>query len=198
MPNWCYNVLHVEGRQEDLEDFDEKFKGKPANFPPQLFTRDMTEEEVKEAYEKKQQSWEQLEPNYCFNALYPVPPEIEKVGHSCDKNAPESFNERLQGLFNPEVSWDGHSWCVAHWGTKWDIYSEEDVCAEKSEGRYSYRFDTAWSPPTHWLDKVASDFPHLRFVLAFTEEMAHYAGEIYAHGEDRNIVERDPELFDPE
>lgn len=41
------------------------------------------------------------------------------------------------------ASW--YSWSLANWGTKWNAYSYEVI--DEHEGRFEFRFDTAWSPP---------------------------------------------------
>lgn len=41
------------------------------------------------------------------------------------------------------ASW--YSWSISNWGTKWNAYSFEVI--DEDEGRFEFRFDTAWSPP---------------------------------------------------
>jgi len=73
---------------------------------------------------------------------------------------------------------DWYAWCVEHWGTKWDTYdttrlstvTHYDVAAQ------SYKFHTAWSPPTVWLETVAKMLPGLSFVLGYTDEFLGFAG----------------------
>lgn len=43
---------------------------------------------------------------------------------------------------------DWYDWCIANWGTKWDIgRNESDAPAEIVDGRVVVGFDSAWSPP---------------------------------------------------
>ena len=51
---------------------------------------------------------------------------------------------------------DWYSWCVANWGTKWDIGldSAEDNRAVIEGDRFGVRFTSAWSPPTDAYDKL--------------------------------------------
>ena len=41
------------------------------------------------------------------------------------------------------ASW--YSWSISNWGTKWNAYSFEVI--DDGDGRFEFRFDTAWSPP---------------------------------------------------
>lgn len=71
--------------------------------------------------------------------------------------------------------WD---WRVQHWGTKWDITAE---LVDDDEERLQYQFDSAWSPPVAWLEKVAKDFPKLDFRLKYEEEGVGFLGVAKAH-----------------
>ncbi len=91
-----------------------------------------------------------------MNELYPMPKELEntKAGFESDK-----------------PNW--YDWRCEHWGTKWDIngyleYDEEDIL--------EYSFDSAWSPPTGFIEKVSKDFPLLRFRLKYEEEGNGFLG----------------------
>lgn len=133
MPNWCINILKVRGSKEAVKDFDEKFKGLPADYS-ELHGRD-----------------------YCFNALYQMPKEIaEDQGSAC------------------------YDWSIENWGTKWDVYGEVKA-VEIPEG-YDYHFLTAWSPPISWLEKVARDFPELRFELVYGEPLMGFCGRLVVSG----------------
>jgi hypothetical protein len=66
-----------------------------------------------------------------------------------------------------------HDWCIAHWGTKWDVEATLD---EIFPDYLEYRFDSAWSPPVEFLKKVAQDFPRLRFVLKYDEPGMGFMG----------------------
>jgi len=89
-----------------------------------------------------------------MNNLYPMPKELENTTSPSDK-----------------PNW--YDWRCNNWGTKWDIqacleYDEEDVL--------EYSFDSAWSPPTNFIEKVSKDFPLLRFRLKYEEEGNGYLG----------------------
>ena len=94
----------------------------------------------------------------CMNNLYPMPKELQ------DTKAPSD-----------EPNW--YDWRVEHWGTKWDI----DACLNyDDEECLDYSFESAWSPPTAFLEKVSKDFPLLRFVLKYEEEGCGFLGRAIA------------------
>lgn len=78
---------------------------------------------------------------------------------------------------------DWYSWSLSNWGTKWNIDPStleigEDVTAH---------FDTAWSPPTSWLQSVSKLFPELTFTLYFSEGGMGFYG--YCSVEGGEILE---------
>jgi hypothetical protein len=52
------------------------------------------------------------------------------------------------------------------WGTKWDA---NEVYFENKGEELFYTFETAWSPPIEWLEKVSKMYPYLEFTLEFEE-----------------------------
>ena len=100
-----------------------------------------------------------------LNKLYPMPRELE------DTQAPSAKpNERLLEKYGADNWYD---WRIKNWGTKWDV---EAKLAEKGDGWLVYRFDSAWSPPIAWLEKVARDYPMLSFRLKYDEPGVGFAG----------------------
>lgn len=107
---------------------------------------------------------------FCFNAFLPTPEEILKIGYS--------------RLFDSEM--DGYRWNLDNWGTKWDIYHDKITLAETGweEGcdNLFLSFDTAWSPPLAWFQKIVQHFKTLTFLLHYEEPGVFFAGD--AAGED--------------
>jgi hypothetical protein len=81
-----------------------------------------------------------------------------------------------------EEWWD---WRVQNWGTKWDI---EAVLDSADESYLEYSFDSAWSPPIQWLQKIVKDFPKLLFTLKYEEEGMGFMGK--AVGANGEVVDR--------
>jgi len=93
-----------------------------------------------------------------MNNLYPMPRELEGTKSPSD-----------------EPNW--YDWRVEHWGTKWDV--QGDLVYDDEE-YLEYCFESAWSPPTPFLEKVSKDFPLLRFVLKYEEEGIGFIGRAIA------------------
>jgi len=75
---------------------------------------------------------------------------------------------------------DWYAWCNKNWGTKWDTY-EEELTHEK--GYTYYSFDSAWSSPREWVQKVSRKFPNLKFNITWAEE-GGCGGRYMFHGGD--------------
>jgi hypothetical protein len=185
MPNWAENRLIVKGKPERVKEFDRRFKGRPALWPLQEFEKyGKSKKEIAELELNRKREWEKQELVYCLNALYPVPKEVLKIGYSVQNSRP--LQERLNDLHNPEKWWDGYSWCISHWGTKWDIDGSVEKTYEE-EGLVEYYFDTAWVPPCKWVKKVGEDWSDLKFELIFCEIGQGFAGRFAV--ENGKVVE---------
>ena len=103
-----------------------------------------------------------------------------KVGYSAQDRG------RIEDLFDPQKWYDGYSWCISHWGTKWDLCRDR-FYSSLNGGRAEYYFDTAWSPPCPWLEKVSRDWPDLSFELVYYETGAGLAGRFVC--EDGEVVD---------
>ena len=67
----------------------------------------------------------------------------------------------------------GYEWCVANWGTKWNASSP--VVRITKTGA-TYRFSTAWSPPTPIIIMMSEMFPRLKFTLKYYEAGMAFQG----------------------
>lgn len=187
MPNWCGNMLIVRSLEpKRLEEFDNAFKGKGTKWGVASWQLDRkTPEEIAEITAKYEKDYEESKPTYSFDALYPVPQEVIDVGFSGNRQG-VSLERSLLALRDKEKWIDGYSWCVSHWGTKWDIDGEM-VNVGKDDNEYTYHFSTAWSPPVAWVEKVAKDWTDLSFELRYEEGGVGFAG--YLLFEDGELVE---------
>jgi len=68
------------------------------------------------------------------------------------------------------------------WGTKWTC---AEIEIDKSQNNIiEYFFETAWSPPNLWLEKVGKLYKNLEFTLSYQEDGCDYSGMIiYENGE---------------
>ena len=126
-------------------------------------------------------------PNHCTNSLH-LDGEFKHRQEFVDKNKGFTWQDTAKKGTYKELSFHaqvpmpkkhisanaksakddgGYSWSSKHWGTKWDCY-EEHLDHDKTSTLYS--FDTAWSPPFAWVEKVSRKFPHLKFNVTWAEE----------------------------
>ena len=86
-----------------------------------------------------------------FDSIIPMPKEL--LGTEAPKDKPNWYN-----------------WCIDNWGTKWDAcdcFMATEQHEEHNEIEFS--FNTAWSPPIPWLEKVGAIFPNLFLWLSYDE-----------------------------
>lgn len=153
MPNWCMNSLKVTGEKKERKRFEQGIKDKNKKF--------------------------------SFNKVIPYPKKFAKLDEKAreieDKR--EAFIVKLQKKGEPEniareKAWakyphvkdgynqGGYDWCVANWGTKWDV----DEVSKKTTPLYTqYSFVTAWSPPLAGILTISKKYPRLTFCLDYEE-----------------------------
>ena len=85
----------------------------------------------------------------------------------------------LQDRYSNPNNW--YDWNINNLGTKWNV-SDAYYTKNENENEIIYEFDTAWSPPTSWLEKTANKYPNLIFKLKYCEQSMGFAGEIVLHG----------------
>lgn len=204
MPNWCNNMLIVEGSSESLCAFAEKAQGPDQHYGPQLFelmdaARALMADndeviDIKDEFQqarlkklltegdprlaeviKKHSTEPEPDPILSFHQLFPVPDEI------------------LEGRYDP----DGYQWEVQNWGVKWGCSNAQ----LSSDGGLKYRFNTPWGPPLKFLEKVSADFPELEFTCRWAEPGMMAAGKsVFKSGEETReewpMGEDDEEYFD--
>ena len=76
---------------------------------------------------------------------------------------------------------DWYDWSLENWGTKWDAC---EGGTHISDYEVEASFDTAWAPPTPWLEKVSVKYKKLRFELEYTEEGMGFEGKAFAKAGD--------------
>lgn len=92
-----------------------------------------------------------------------------------------------------EYGW--YDWRIENWGTKWDASNAEPVF---QNGNLYYFADTAWAPPTAWLEKVSAIYPELTFTVYYDEPGMCFAGKsVFINGEFQSDIswEGESQLF---
>ena len=113
-------------------------------------------------------------PNWCENKLVVRGEEkdMAKFLKVIDEKVTLSDTSNLRDILNafhpiPEEEEDLYHWHIEHWGTKWDVECYEE--ARIDDDYVELSFDSAWSPPVIWLEKVAKNYPKLKFALKYDE-----------------------------
>ena len=103
-----------------------------------------------------------------------------------------AFGERHAKALRNTGYLDWYEWSIANWGTKWDAYS---IRVEETDDKLIYQFDTAWSPPTPFIEKMVETFQMLDFEHWYFDEGHNFWGiACYSAGEQvvtRESLEED-------
>jgi hypothetical protein len=105
--------------------------------------------------------------------LMPIPEELEITA------SPGTTDEALRLTYAANKEKYGYAhwydWCISNWGTKWDA-SVEQFDDDNPKSVYVY-FETAWSPPTSFLQWFCSKYPDTVFDCDYDEEGMFFEGE---------------------
>jgi hypothetical protein len=158
MPNWCYNSLCVSGNKEILADFVSKTLV-PCNMS--------SEEEYDESH------------RFTFNILHPLPKALQGTTSPLRKLEGEDdtqYKDRMAENVRLYGAEDWYDWNRYNWGTKWD--AKDTIVEQLDETNFNVRFNTAWSPPIDWFEKIIPMYPQLEIDLIFDEESQDYCGRM--------------------
>ena len=114
---------------------------------------------------------EENQTDFDFNAILPMPPELEDV----DWSEAEEMNDIIRARYKKEHGSDNwYDWRVNNWGTKWNSYNCEIV--EHEDDYVVYTFDTAWGPPTGVIEALREQCPDFSISAFFDEPGMEEAG----------------------
>lgn len=98
----------------------------------------------------------------AFNAgrlldeFIPVPVELKETmaGSYGDgyKRELHEFTQTLNLKYFGHANW--YDFCVAEWGTKWDVGGNDCTIARPSPNTIEVSFESAWAPPIHAYEKL--------------------------------------------
>lgn len=110
---------------------------------------------------------------FDFNRIIPMPEELRDT---------EAFNQPNANELKQKYGFtDWYDWSSANWNTKWNA-CEVEFTIETSTN-LSLTFNTAWSPPTPVIEKIAELFPFASIEHKYEESGMGYWGEvIYENG----------------
>jgi hypothetical protein len=72
---------------------------------------------------------------------------------------------------------DWYDWSIAHWGTKWNIGKDVHI-DNLSECNITLTFDTAWSPPIPVVEALCAQYPEISATLRYIETGCWFAGTV--------------------
>ena len=114
---------------------------------------------------------EENQTDFDFDAILPMPPELEDV----DWSEAEEMNDIIRARYKKEHGSDNwYDWRVNNWGTKWNSYNCEIV--EHEDDYVVYTFDTAWGPPTGVIEALRKQCPDFSISAFFDEPGMQEAG----------------------
>ena len=152
MPNWCNNIVTIEGEEAEIDRLVEFMKSEHGEFdfnklvpyPGEFRSADEIHNEIRKL------TWRRPKGR-------PLSDEEEHKLQELQKAAPEKDG------FNS----GGYEWRYENWGTKWParVTQVDRAFPHKVE----YTFDTAWSPPEPVILELAIKFPDVNITLDYAE-----------------------------
>ncbi len=105
--------------------------------------------------------------------------EADRIAAEWDKlPQPKDYRDRPKDGFNQ----GGYEWCCSNWGTKWGTYNGGQIVRLKSGFKTS--FNSAWSPPSPVIKKLAAMYPGLKIVAKSYERGMGYKCDVrFENGE---------------
>jgi len=181
MPNWCYNSLTIEGSEELIADV-KRMLNRPFTQSHDSYNSTTGKMELSDTTYSN--------PVFAFHNIY---------NHKQAGVSDEEYNKQQDTTKTTAeaLSFSGNNWYdwnVRNWGTKWDVANQnDDEYADtqlQDEGKdfLSYRFNTAWSPPTEAIVKLSTQYPDLDFELSYEEETG-WGGTIEFQAGNVNEIE---------
>ena len=162
MPNWVFNHLTIDGSKEDIA----KVKAQVGAV-------------VKRKYKGVDEVDEKIDEEPIFSFMNILPPPEDKLDEY------HAVHGYTGGEKTGDTEYNWYNFNVREWGTKWDARDVDLL--EDDETYLHYKFDTAWSPPTEVIAKLAEQNPNLNLSLEYREEQG-WGGEVNFNGSVTVVV----------
>lgn len=176
MPNWCESELSVYGEEKEVKKFRAFAQGEDGvldanKFIPYPKRFRLLDEKARLNNEKYEAAIKEATKH--IPADMPSGEEKNRLWQEAVKTVPFEY---MRDGYNQ----GGYDWCCSNWGTKWNFCNTE-IRSYGSELHYT--FDTAWSPITPVIAKMAARFPKLSFNYKYSEEGMGFMGRaIFENG----------------
>jgi len=177
MPNWSYNKLSVTGSAEAIKEFkaeaiqDGKFQ--MSNIIPMP---EKIKNTISPSSAAKNVRWmnEDRVSAKREGSISDILGEEPEGLIPCENNT----DEKCMALIKEYGADNWYDWNIQAYGTKWDFsVSEEEM--DISATCIEARFDTAWSPPITFLEKMQDLFPAIDISLLYEVEGSDGCGRAY-------------------
>ena len=162
MPNWVFNHLTIDGSKEDIA----KVKAQVGAV-------------VKRKYKGVDEVDEKIDEEPIFSFMNILPPPEDKLD---EYHAVHGYSE---GGKTGDTEYNWYNFNVREWGTKWDARDVDLL--EEGKTFLRYKFDTAWTPPTPVIEKLAQQNPNLTITLEYREEQG-WGGEVAFTGSSMEVI----------
>jgi hypothetical protein len=123
--------------------------------------------------------------SFSFAGILPCPDELRATASPF--RGDDATRDRLVAAYG-HTNW--YDWCVANWGTKWDVGGDAELL-DLQPDCVRLRFDTAWGPPIEWTVGATRLHPEVTIRVEAFEPGCDLvgwwetrAGEVVAEGDD--------------
>lgn len=169
MPNHIYSQLRAEASPNTLQTFidfvkDDKVALSTDKIIPMPQELRKVSSPVRVVSEEEYAQWEAKPKTSEWDSYGPI-------------------TERMRSEYLKKFgATDWYTWANKHWGTKWGFYNIGEW--EVNDNIATISFQTAWSPATPVVEKLASLFPEATILYSFADEGGNFVGnELYKNGE---------------
>ena len=202
MPNYCFNQININGKQEDITAFLNKIESDALDrgvergfFDEAVFTfatfvpapdNVLTGNTGHGTFVRDGDSWVMSGKTRDQLDAEGVEYYYGSYGTSADGTVYFADDMKRLGL----VDW--YSWNIDNWGTKWDAF---DVEIDRHDDYVSIHFHTAWSPAVPVALAMQEQHPELDIQMYFEEPGMSFQGEVTSDG---NVYYEDYEDLEEE
>lgn len=167
MPNWISNELTVTGSKDDMAAFYKAAAGHSRKYVCMQDTdwESFTDIRLEAAIASLESMEPTKESHFSFHALIPVPDAVLLMPYDPGQFEGLVKSNKIYADFceKHNVTCSGYDWERENWGVIWgdchtDIHTRED-------DSFVVSFDTAWTVPDIFLEKVSIIFPNLAFSM---------------------------------
>ena len=185
MPNWSYNNLTISGSSDDMKDFydiaiksnvngDLSFRFSNVFEMPEKIKNTISPSSSAKGRKWMNENISSLR-NDKLNEVFGEEdndPNLIPV----ENNTPE----KCEQLIKEYGSDNWYDWNIKTYGTKWDVEVLENEFFKFDE-QFECSFDTAWSPPSTFLQNLQDKFKKLDIRLTFELEGSDTCGVFYTN-----------------